>query len=194
MPTLRRRRPRLHVHPCHAQPGAGRVRRFAERWGMMRRVEVRPGMRQRIYQLEVVTPPTSVPPGRLRGATSDALIASRTGCGLHRRGGRFRLRATAAGRGPHRAAEPLFLGNGRPGVDGRVGSVYTPPEYRRRGYAVACVAALSQHLLVRARGSASSTPTAPTRPPTASTGASATGPSAPSWTSTSRRRTSDPNA
>jgi predicted GNAT family acetyltransferase len=29
----------------------------------------------------------------------------------------------------------------------RIGMVYTPPEYRRKGYATACVAALSQHLL-----------------------------------------------
>ncbi|MBW4522623.1 MAG: GNAT family N-acetyltransferase [Scytolyngbya sp. HA4215-MV1] len=29
----------------------------------------------------------------------------------------------------------------------RIGPVYTPPEYRRRGYATACVAALSQRLL-----------------------------------------------
>lgn len=30
---------------------------------------------------------------------------------------------------------------------GRIGPVYTPPEYRQRGYATACVAALSQTLL-----------------------------------------------
>ena len=29
----------------------------------------------------------------------------------------------------------------------RIGPVYTPPEYRRKGYATACVAALSQKLL-----------------------------------------------
>ena len=29
----------------------------------------------------------------------------------------------------------------------RVSTVYTPPEFRRRGYAAACVAALSQRLL-----------------------------------------------
>jgi hypothetical protein len=31
----------------------------------------------------------------------------------------------------------------------RIGFVYTPPEYRRKGYATACVAALSQQLLER---------------------------------------------
>ena len=29
----------------------------------------------------------------------------------------------------------------------RIGPVYTPPEHRRRGYAAACTAAVSQHLL-----------------------------------------------
>ena len=33
----------------------------------------------------------------------------------------------------------------------RIGGVYTPPEYRRRGYASACVASLSQRLLDEGR-------------------------------------------
>jgi uncharacterized protein len=33
------------------------------------------------------------------------------------------------------------------GTTSRIGSVYTPPAYRRKGYATACVAALSQKLL-----------------------------------------------
>jgi uncharacterized protein len=44
---------------------------------------------------------------------------------------------------------PVSLAAGRlssPGV-GTIGSVYTPPAYRCRGYATACVAALSQKLL-----------------------------------------------
>ena len=44
---------------------------------------------------------------------------------------------------------PVSLAAGRqrsPGV-GLIGSVYTPPAYRRKGYATACVAALSQKLL-----------------------------------------------
>ncbi len=45
--------------------------------------------------------------------------------------------------------EPVSMAMGRgskPG-GGHIGSVYTPPEYRCRGYATACVTALSQHLL-----------------------------------------------
>jgi uncharacterized protein len=44
---------------------------------------------------------------------------------------------------------PVSLAAGRqisPGA-GRIGSVYTPPEYRHKGYATACVTALSQKLL-----------------------------------------------
>jgi predicted GNAT family acetyltransferase len=37
-------------------------------------------------------------------------------------------------------------GQSRP-LTGRIGPVYTPPAYRRQGYATACVAALSQRLL-----------------------------------------------
>jgi uncharacterized protein len=44
---------------------------------------------------------------------------------------------------------PVSLAAGRKFSDtaSRIGSVYTPPEYRRKGYATACVAALSQKLL-----------------------------------------------
>lgn len=45
--------------------------------------------------------------------------------------------------------EPVSMAMGRgstPG-GGHIGPVYTPPEYRRQGYATACVAVLSQQLL-----------------------------------------------
>lgn len=44
---------------------------------------------------------------------------------------------------------PVSWANGRRSLpeSGRIGPVYTPPEYRRKGYATACVAALSQKLL-----------------------------------------------
>jgi uncharacterized protein len=44
---------------------------------------------------------------------------------------------------------PVSLSAGRQfsPAAGRIGSVYTPPAYRRKGYATACVAALSQKLL-----------------------------------------------
>lgn len=44
---------------------------------------------------------------------------------------------------------PVSMAGGRPfsATAARLAPVYTPPEYRRRGYATACVAALSQQLL-----------------------------------------------
>ncbi len=41
----------------------------------------------------------------------------------------------------------MAVGTGTKRIGGRIGPVYTPPEFRRRGYASSCVAALSQHLL-----------------------------------------------
>ncbi|MEP0913242.1 GNAT family N-acetyltransferase [Leptolyngbya sp. GB1-A1] len=45
--------------------------------------------------------------------------------------------------------QPVSLASGRKALPlaGRIGPVYTPLEYRRKGYATACVAALSQRLL-----------------------------------------------
>jgi uncharacterized protein len=40
----------------------------------------------------------------------------------------------------------MAYGNGSPPDGGRVTAVYTPPEYRGKGYATACVAAVSQSL------------------------------------------------
>jgi uncharacterized protein len=41
----------------------------------------------------------------------------------------------------------MAVAHGRTPRGARIGYVYTPPERRRRGYAGACVAALSQQLL-----------------------------------------------
>lgn len=41
----------------------------------------------------------------------------------------------------------MAVGKGTKQIGGRVGPVYTPPEFRRKGYATSCVAALSQQLL-----------------------------------------------
>ncbi|MGB7415988.1 MAG: GNAT family N-acetyltransferase [Thermosynechococcaceae cyanobacterium] len=41
----------------------------------------------------------------------------------------------------------MAMGRGSNPGGGRIGPVYTPPEYRCQGYATACVAALSQRLL-----------------------------------------------
>lgn len=135
-------------------------RAFAEQWQQVSGQSFRPDLAMRVYQLTRVIPVTGVA-GQFRRATEadrDLLIAwmgafgGETGTGGDaRRGVDLRLSD------PDRA---LYLWeDGRPvsmaAQDGptpngiRVNAVYTPPEYRHRGYASACVAALSQQLLDR---------------------------------------------
>lgn len=117
-----------------------------------------PGMRQRIYELRTVVPPVQPAPGRLRLARpSDAQLFAQW----------LDAFATETGHGPgdvgnytqaHIASKTLFLwdddgpktsavwaGSTPHGV--RIGFVYTPPEFRGRGYASMCVAVASQRAL-----------------------------------------------
>jgi predicted GNAT family acetyltransferase len=133
-------------------------RAFAERWQEVSGHPFRPGRAMRIYQLTRAIPVTGVA-GRFRSATAadrDLLIAWMEAFGGETgTGGDARRSVEARLSDPERA---LYLWeDGLPvsmaAQDGatpngiRVNAVYTPPEYRRRGYASACVAALSQHLL-----------------------------------------------
>ena len=113
----------------------------------------------RIYELRQVTTPTGVP-GALRVATElDFDLVARWNYGFHQDAG---LEGTAeeARESAERWIDDrnAFLwDDGRPvsmAVKTRhtthgmtVSGVYTPPEVRRRGYAGACVAALSQQML-----------------------------------------------
>jgi uncharacterized protein len=118
-------------------------------------------LRERLFRLTVVRPPSSPPPGRLRVAGPvdgdlvmdwfvaffrEALPASHAPVLAERverliaEGGVFlwdddgpASLAAVGARTPHGA---------------RIGPVYTPPERRRRGYASACVAGVSQALLL----------------------------------------------
>lgn len=131
--------------------------RFAGQLAALRGARIERTISQRIYELREVITPASPPSGELRRAEAaeaellagwiagfladvgesgdpEALVRDRL-----RRGRLFvwddrgpRTMAAWAGKTPH-------------GV--RVNFVYTPPESRGRGYASACVAALSQHLL-----------------------------------------------
>jgi len=130
---------------------------FANELAALRGARATRTLSQRIFELRKVVPPASPPPGVLRQASSDeakllmewvagfltevrdagnpeALVGERL-----RRGQLFvwddgapRTMAAWAGKTLH-------------GV--RVNFVYTPPESRGRGFASACVAALSQRLL-----------------------------------------------
>ena len=140
---------------------------FARAWCARTGAGFRPGMRQRSYALEAVSRPNGVS-GRLRGihpedrpilmdwmfgfdseamgseagrrdldAFVDGLIAGRGRQGfIWEDNGSPASMCQAAGPTPH-------------GI--RIGAVYTPPELRRRGYASALVAAVSQAELDRGR-------------------------------------------
>lgn len=141
-------------------------RAFAEEWRRIGGVAFRPGVPQRIYQVETVTPPRGVP-GALRRATRadrELLVGWLVA---------FAREAMGDERDPDEAARavdgriesdtralylwedgaPVSLaGTGGPTPNGiRIGAVYTPPERRGRGYASACVAAVSRAMLDRGR-------------------------------------------
>ena len=141
------------------EPAAGL---FAAAWSACVAARAVEGMRQGIYRLERVLPPKAYPNGRLRLAMpEDRELAVRwsfdfleevavdhrdveSGVDERIAGGTLwlwddggpRSMAAEAGRTPNGA---------------RIGWVFTPPEWRGRGYASACVADLSQSLLSAGR-------------------------------------------
>ncbi len=143
--------------------------RFAERWALASGRAAHKSLAMRIYQLDAVTPPARVP-GSFRWATAaDRPRVTEWVWGLRRDIGEADDPAAAAriaearltDRKPDPRSDPsglaLWIDDGVPvsmaayvgptphGV--RINLVYTPPEYRRRGYASALVAALSQRML-----------------------------------------------
>jgi len=137
------------------------AREFADRWRSATGQEARRGLAERIFRLTSVRPPTGVA-GRVTQATTadrDLLVEWTTAFVDEALGGENPEpvdvvvdRGLAAGRITY-----LWVDGDRPvsmaGVGGptphglRVGPVYTPPDYRRRGYASALVAAASQSAL-----------------------------------------------
>jgi len=131
---------------------------FAALWSQARGLRAHAGMRQRIYQLDTVTPPSRRPPGRMyRAEAKDTdlvagwLDAFRDDTGLPGPDARTQAEGLIAQQclfiwdddGPVSMAG--WTARTRHGA--RVGYVYTPPERRGRGYASALTAALSQRLL-----------------------------------------------
>ncbi len=133
---------------------------FAQTWAATGGGSYRPGMSERIYELRQVIPP-AVPGGGLRPATeTDLELATAWGVAFIQEAGLHdppeQTRKNMATKIADRllylwdvGGVPVSLAAGtRPGMHGiSVGPVYTPPVYRCRGYASACVAALSQRLL-----------------------------------------------
>lgn len=138
------------------------ARAFAQRWSQVRGMATTVTMQQGLYELTKVVPPDPRAPGALRFAMADDVdlvaswmtgFAGDAGLPAHEREA---LRKTAAGRvaggglfvWEHEGA-PVSMaslqGATRHGI--RVSFVYTPPQRRGRGYASACVAAVSEHAL-----------------------------------------------
>jgi predicted GNAT family acetyltransferase len=132
--------------------------RFAETWLKLARVTIRHGLSQRIYRLDRVMPPASTS-GVLRPATIDDLsllgrwledFTEETGTTSPQTGLQVAELGITEGRmfvwdngGPMSMA--VWARPTRNGVT--ISAVDTPGNERARGYASACVAALSQQLL-----------------------------------------------
>jgi hypothetical protein len=136
------------------------TRAFAELWADEHRIHWRPGMRQRIYQLVRVIPPTSPPPGEFLVARPEHADLVATWIGeFSREAGvtEIRARTIAEDRIADGAlflwdvGEPVSLAgwSARSPNGVRVGPVYTPPAQRGNGYASAVTAAASQRALDR---------------------------------------------
>jgi hypothetical protein len=135
-------------------------RQFAEVWSAIAGQPHRLGLQERIYQLETVQRIANVP-GQLRRAVDadrEVLVRWVDAFNQEALGEDYREDATIwvdnALASPTRGVflwenrEPVALvAYGGPTTHGmRIGPVYTPPEHRRRGYASAATAAVSQHL------------------------------------------------
>jgi len=116
-------------------------------------------MAQRIHALERVQPPAGLPAGRLRmGTGADlALLSAWSGAFLEAVGMEGDGRTLAESKVEAgqlfvwEDEQPVAMAgwSGKTPTGVRVNFVYTPPAARGRGYATACVAALSQLLLDR---------------------------------------------
>lgn len=138
---------------------AAQARAFAEAWALCKGGRTQTGMRQRIYILENVVTPDPMASGSLRLAARrdfDLLVdwlerfANETRVGtvnvqlfLENHIANKTAFLWEDGEGPVTSA--LYSGKTPHGV--RIGFVYTPEPFRKRGYASACVAAVSQRAL-----------------------------------------------
>jgi ribosomal protein S18 acetylase RimI-like enzyme len=132
---------------------------FAGTWASRLHTPANPEEGQRIYRLRTLVPPRDVP-GSLRPASAadrDTLVRWTLGfdrdTGLSQPGtdaetaADHNLRAGRMVVWDHDGAVSMALTRGPVEGVARVGLVYTPPEHRGRGYASACVAGVSAHVL-----------------------------------------------
>jgi len=132
---------------------------FAKAWEKITGESAIQGMRHRIYRLTEVNQPQT-PSGSFRVATKDdlTLLAQWTLAFHHEAVPNDPLSDVQGATRRRVAHKEIFVwedagpvsvaARSRPTTNGvSVNLVYTPPEYRGRGYATACVASLSRHLL-----------------------------------------------
>jgi ribosomal protein S18 acetylase RimI-like enzyme len=135
---------------------------FAAAWEKLTRAQRRPRMHQGIYQASSVRPPDGVP-GRMRLATgadrqlvlnwwqafADESLPADAPRGHTEAHVDRRLASSTGGVALWEDGEPVSLASfgGRTPNGVRIGPVYTPPRWRRRGYASALVGNLTRHLL-----------------------------------------------
>lgn len=132
---------------------------FAEVWQTLTGGTVTPLMALRVFELRTVTPPL-LPPGHFRPATAadtDLVLTWYDAFHVEAVPNEAAPRLTHVERAIAEGSVYLWEDGGRPvslAAKGRrtahgtsVGPVYTPPALRGRGYASACVAALSQQIL-----------------------------------------------
>lgn len=135
---------------------------FAERWQARTGQPFRLALAERIYKLERVRPVEGVSGGLRRATVEDRELLVRWILGFGRDTGMpEQSRQQAEQTVDRRLNDPdsefylwldpkpvSLVGHTGPTPNGmRVGPVYTPSEHRRRGYAAACTAAVSQLLL-----------------------------------------------
>lgn len=136
------------------------ARGFADVWKRLAEVDMEMGMSLRIYRLDKVDYPVGVSGVMRMAGKGDTALVQKWICEFQRDAG-FEVDEESAMRQAENkiSSNQLFIweDNGtpvsmaaktRPTAHGTVISlVYTPPELRGRGYASACVAALSQNIL-----------------------------------------------
>jgi predicted GNAT family acetyltransferase len=140
--------------------------RFAALWRARSAAEARPESRILLYRASSITPPPSVP-GVLREATADDVdwlaawqrrFARQAGLGIAER--TMDMRAVVAARiargemvfwsvAGRPVASAAFVPTTPAGDAGRINAVFTLEGERGKGYASACVAALSRRVLAR---------------------------------------------
>ena len=153
----------VDVSACYGQLPAvfgppAAAREFARQWCDRHGCTARDGMELRLYSLEHVVAPDVLPDGAFRLATMTdvGLVTSWVACFAAEADAEatatrdFIAARIAAGEmalwcDPEPRTLAGYSGRSPNGV--RIGYVYTPPEWRGRGYATACVAALSTHAL-----------------------------------------------